>query len=66
VTLQERLEADGRNQEIDVLPSFDVKWLLKLYAEPDRTIYVRDVGLRTAILEEAILVDEIHFNLINL
>jgi hypothetical protein len=55
VTWQERPEADRRNPEIDVLPSFDVKWLLKLYAEPDRTIYVRDVGSRTAIPEEAIL-----------
>ena len=27
-------------------------------AEPNYTIYVRDVGLRTAILEEAILVDD--------
>ena len=58
VTLQERPEADGRNPEIDVLPSFDVNWLLKLYAEPDRTIYVRDVGSCTAIPEEAILVDD--------
>jgi hypothetical protein len=58
VTLQERPEADRRNLEIDVLPSFDVKWLLKLYVEPDHTIDVRDVGSRMAIPEEAILVDD--------
>jgi hypothetical protein len=57
VSLQERPEADGRNPDIDV-PSLDVKSLLTLYAEPDRTIYVRDVGSRTAIPEEAILVDD--------
>ena len=58
VTLQEGPEADGRYPEVNVLPSFDVKWLLTLYAEPDRTIFVRDVGSRTAISEEAILVDD--------
>lgn len=41
-----------------MLPSFDVKWLLKLYTEPDCTIYVCDVGSRMAIPEEAILVDD--------
>lgn len=58
VTLQKGPEADERYSEIDVLLSFDVKWLLTLYAEPDRTMFVRDMGSHTARPEEAILIDD--------
>ena len=58
VALQEGPDAGGRHPDIDVLPSFHLKRLPTLNLEPDRTIYVRDVGLPTARPEETILVED--------
>ncbi len=59
VTLQEGPEADGRHPhlKVDGLPGFDVKWLLKLYADPDRAIFVGDIGLRTTVTEDTVSAD---------
>jgi hypothetical protein len=40
MSLQEGLEADGRHPypKVHGLSGLDVKWLLKLYADPDRHI----------------------------
>jgi hypothetical protein len=58
VTLQEGPEADRRDPKIDGLPSFDVKWLLKLYADPDRAILVGNLGSRTTVAEDTVLADD--------
>jgi hypothetical protein len=46
MALQEGPEADGRppHPEVDGLPGFDVKWLLKLDADPDRAMFVCNEG----------------------
>ena len=60
MTLQEGPEADGRHPypKVDGLPGFDVKWLLKLYADPDRAIFVGNMGSRTLVTDDAVSVDD--------
>jgi hypothetical protein len=60
MTLQEGLEADGRHLhlKVDCLPGFDVKWLLKLYVDPNRAILVGNMGPRTPVTEDTVLADD--------
>ena len=60
MTLQEGPEADGRHPhpKVDGLPGFDIKWLLKLYADPDRAIFVGNMGSRTTVTEDTVLADD--------
>ena len=64
MTLQEGPEADRRYPKVDGLPGFDVEWLLKLYAHPDSAIFLGNMGSRTTITEDAVLVDD-HIPLAN-
>jgi hypothetical protein len=57
MALQEGPEANGGYPEDDILARSQSKWLLQVYAEPDRTMFVCDMGSCTAITEDAILAD---------
>jgi hypothetical protein len=60
VGLQEGSEVDGRHPhpEINGLPGFNVKLLLKLDADPDYAIFVGNMGPRTLIMEDTVLKDD--------
>ena len=58
MTLQEGLEANRRYPKVDSLPSFDVKWFLKLYADLNSTIFVSNIGLCITVMEDTVLVDD--------
>ena len=58
MTLQEGPEADGRYLKVDCLPGFDIKWLLKLDADPDRAILIGNIGSRTTVTEDTVLLDD--------
>jgi len=58
MTLQEGLEADGRYPKVNSLSSFDVKWFLKLYADPDRAIFVSNIGSCITVTEDTVLADD--------
>jgi hypothetical protein len=60
VTLQEGPEADGRHPhpKVDGLPSFHVKWLLNLDADPDYAIFVGNVGSRATVTEDTVSADD--------
>ena len=60
MTLQEGPEADGRHPhpQVDSLPGFNVKWLLKLDADPDRAIFVGNMGPRASVTEDTVLADD--------
>jgi hypothetical protein len=60
MTLQEGPEADGRylHPKVDCLPIFDVKWLLKLYPNPCRAIFMGNIGSRTRVTEDIISADD--------
>jgi hypothetical protein len=53
-------EADGRHPhpKVDSLPGFDIKWLWKLYADPDRAIFVSNIGLRTTVTKNTVSADD--------
>ena len=56
VTLQEGREADehGRYPNVDRLPGFDVKWLLKPYTDSDCAIFMGNMGSRTTVTEDTV------------
>ncbi len=60
MTLQDGPEADARHPhpKVDDLPSFDVTRLLKMYVDPDRTIFVDNVGSRTTVTEDTGFTDD--------
>lgn len=60
MTLQKGPEADRRHPhpKVDGLPGIDVEWLLELYADPDRAIFVSDSGSRTTVTEYTISADD--------
>lgn len=60
MTLQEGPETDGRHPhpKVDSLSSFDLKWFLKLDADPDRAIFVGNVGSRATITEDTVSADD--------
>jgi hypothetical protein len=60
MTLQKGPETDGRHPhlEVDGLPGFDVKWLLKLDTDPDRAIFVGNVGSRATVTEDTVSADD--------
>ena len=60
MTLQEGPEADGRHPypKVDGLPRFDIKWLLELYTDPDRAIFVGYMGSCTTVTEETASADD--------
>jgi hypothetical protein len=57
MALQEGPEADGRHPKINGLPGFDCEFLLKLYTDPDRAMFLGNIGSRTTVTEDTILVD---------
>jgi hypothetical protein len=60
MTLQEGLEVDGRHPylKVDSLPGFNIKWLLKLYTDPDRAIFVGNIGSCTTVTEDTVSADD--------
>jgi hypothetical protein len=60
MALQEGPEADGRHlhPDVDGLPGFDVKWLLKLDVNPGCAIFVGKVGSRATVAEDTVSADD--------
>jgi hypothetical protein len=60
MTLQERPEADERHPhpEVNSLPGFDVKWLLKLDTDLDRVISLGNMGPRASITKDIVSADD--------
>ena len=58
MALQKGLEANRRHLQINILPSFDLKRLSTMNVESNSTIYLHDFDLRSARLEETILVED--------
>jgi hypothetical protein len=60
VTLLEGPEANGRHPypQVDSLPGFNVKSLLKRDADPDRAIFVGNVGPRATVTEDTVSADD--------
>lgn len=60
MSLQERPEADGRHPhpKVDGLPGFDIKWLVKLYADPDRARFMGNMGSRATVTEDTVSADD--------
>jgi hypothetical protein len=58
VALQAGLEANRRNPKIDGLLSFDVKFFLKLYANPDRAMLMGNLGSRATVTKDTVVMDD--------
>ena len=55
MALQEGPEADGRHPKVDGLPGFDFEFLLKLYTDPDRAMFLGNMGSRTTVYVYTVL-----------
>lgn len=58
MTLGEGPEADKGHPQVDMLSIVNLQRLLKVHADLDRTIVVRDGGSRKAVAEDTILVND--------
>ena len=50
-------EANGRYPKVNSLSGFNIKWFLKLYMDPNRAIFVSNIGSCITITEDTVLAD---------